>query len=124
MIFNKKLFRESTYKILTVLFLIGYNFTPPILAANEILNLDVPVGTEIVQEIDHSEDILEEGISDPEDIAKGKEVEKPKMSLYRADVLPRALLSSSGEYSISSTSGTWTGVTPSGVASGLNTNII
>lgn len=76
MIFNKKLFRESTYKILTVLFLIGYNFTPPILAANEILNLDVPVGTEIVQEIDHSEDILEEGISDPEWIAKGEELDE------------------------------------------------
>mgnify|MGYP000859424426 CR=1 FL=1 len=72
MIFNKKLFRESTYKILTVLFLIGYNFTPPILAANEIFNFgSISDKLNVSQEIDTSEDILDEGISDPKWIAKG-----------------------------------------------------
>ena len=90
MIFNKKLFRESTYKILTVLFLIGYNFMPVALAAEDISSLEtntdqsVSVTTEETPEvpsevpnevpIDTSEDILEEGISDPEEIAKGEEL--------------------------------------------------
>ncbi len=92
MLFNKEMFKEFTYKILTVLFLIGYNFTPPVLAIDQLFNVDkntpdqlasvtaegkvevpneVPVKEEI--QLDDSEDILSEGISDPEWIAKEEE---------------------------------------------------
>ena len=38
---NKKLFGKSLYKISTILFLLGYNFAPPILAIRQLLDLDI-----------------------------------------------------------------------------------
>ncbi len=73
--FNKKTFLKSLYKVSTVLFLVGYNFAPVALAAEEISNLEpdsnqsVSATTEEVPEVskkvplDTSEDILKTGVS-------------------------------------------------------------
>ena len=124
---NKKLFGKSLYKISTILFLLGYNFIPVALAAEDISNLDteidqsVLVTTEETSEVpnevplDTSEDILEKGISDPDSIAEGEGISSKEAPPFREDVLPKALLNSTiGQYTISSTSGIWTGVTPFG----------
>lgn len=137
---NKKLFGRSLYKIATILFLVGYNFAPAAFAIGDISKLEgdtnqsVSVTTEETSEetsevvnqvpVDTSEDIHEKGISDPASIAEGEELPSKEALPFRTDVLQKAVLNSRGQYTISSTSGIWTGVTPSGVASGLNTNII
>ncbi|HKM19976.1 MAG TPA: VWA domain-containing protein [Candidatus Dojkabacteria bacterium] len=73
--FNKKSFWKSLYKISTVLFLVGYNFAPVALAAEEISNLEPDSNQSVsVTTEDTSEDILDEGISNPEGIAKGENV--------------------------------------------------
>lgn len=130
MLFNKKMFKESTYKILTVLFLIGYNFTPPVLAINEISSPENNEGG-IVEEIpiDDGQDILPEGISDPEEIAKPKVEQEPKLEesnipIYRTDVLSGAMLSAIGQYSVTSTSGIWTAVSGGSNITGINTQEI
>ena len=131
---NKKLFGRSLYKIATILFLVGYNFMPVVIAAEDISKLEgnanqsVEVKTEETSEVpnevplDTSEDILEKGISDPDSIAEGEGISSKAAPPFREDVLPRAVLSSRGQYTVSSTGGIWTATDGGSNITGLNTN--
>ncbi|MGI6443389.1 MAG: DUF7507 domain-containing protein [Candidatus Dojkabacteria bacterium] len=131
---NKKLFGRSLYKIATILFLVGYNFAPAAFAIGDISKLEVKqdqsvsVTTEeaskVLNEVplDTSEDILEKGISDPASIAEGEGISSKEAPPFREDVLPKAFLSSSGQYTVSSTSGIWTATDGGSNITGLNTN--
>lgn len=67
--FNKKAFLKSLYKISVVLFLVGYNFAPSVLAIEQLSKIEdnsnqsVSATTEEVPEktVDTSEDIIENG---------------------------------------------------------------
>ena len=129
---NKKSFWKSLYKISIVLFLVGYNFAPPVLAIEQLSNINketpdqsVLVTTEedsdVLNEvpIDDSEDILPEGISDPEGIAKGVETVSRIMS---RGFMPMA--GGTGEYTIASTSGKWTSTSNNSIVNNINTSHI
>lgn len=66
---------QTFSKLLTSLFLILYLGTTPALAIEELLS-EEETSVEVVQplEVDISEDILDEGISDPEEIAQEEEI--------------------------------------------------
>jgi len=135
---------KSTQKISVSGFLLLYTFTPSALAISDIS----AYADDSSVEIDESENIANEGVSDPAQIAKGVDIVNNKEDEDGNDIAvvesktkneteniltssaPRAptvaelkstsvLLSDTGQYTISSTSGTWSSV----VCTGSNCNL-